>query len=180
MSSWWKKLVRNGTYTSTLQTRIRCIRKIAARFNASTRWWMQRPAMSSLHSYMQFQDTIRFAWHPRMRKWLLLLLTVAYFITWRAIHLKNAGAIYQWPVNKVFKNQINRNIKIYVDDIVVKSHALGSHVNDLKKTFVAFYGYQMKLNLSKCTFRVISRKFLEFMISHKGIETNIKKTQAIT
>ena len=37
----------------------------------------------------------------------------------------------------------------------------------------------MKLNPSKCTFGVASRKFLGFMVSQKGIEANPEKVQAI-
>ncbi|XP_071718719.1 uncharacterized protein [Rutidosis leptorrhynchoides] len=36
--------------------------------------------------------------------------------------LKNTGATYQRVIDKVFKNQIGRNVEAYVDDIVVKSH----------------------------------------------------------
>ena len=37
----------------------------------------------------------------------------------------------------------------------------------------------MKLNPSKCVFRVLSGKFLGFMVSQKGIEANPDKIQAI-
>ena len=37
----------------------------------------------------------------------------------------------------------------------------------------------MKLNLSKCVFRVASGKFLGFMVSQRGIKANPKKVQAI-
>ena len=37
----------------------------------------------------------------------------------------------------------------------------------------------MKLNPSKCAFRVSSGKFLGFMVSHRGIEANPNKIQAI-
>ena len=37
----------------------------------------------------------------------------------------------------------------------------------------------MKLNPSKCAFGVSSGKFLGFMVSHRGIETNPNKIQAI-
>ena len=37
----------------------------------------------------------------------------------------------------------------------------------------------MKLNPSKCTFRVVSRKLLGFMVSLRGIESNPEKVQAI-
>ena len=36
----------------------------------------------------------------------------------------------------------------------------------------------MKLNSSKCAFRVASRKFLGFMVSQRGIEANLEKVQA--
>ena len=37
----------------------------------------------------------------------------------------------------------------------------------------------MKLNPTKCAFEVSSGKFLEFMVSYKGIEANLDKIQAI-
>ena len=37
----------------------------------------------------------------------------------------------------------------------------------------------MKLNPSKCAFGVASRKFLGFMVSHRGIEANLEKIKAI-
>ena len=37
----------------------------------------------------------------------------------------------------------------------------------------------MKLNPNKCAFGVLSRKFLGFMVSHRGIEANPDKIQAI-
>jgi len=35
--------------------------------------------------------------------------------------LKNAGATYQRLMNKMFAQQIRRNVQIYVDDMLVKS-----------------------------------------------------------
>ena len=37
----------------------------------------------------------------------------------------------------------------------------------------------MKLNLSKCDFKVSFGKFLRFMVSHRGIEVNPDKIEAI-
>ena len=39
--------------------------------------------------------------------------------------------------------------------------------------------YNMKLNPSKCAFRVSSGKFLGFIVSYKGIKANPDKVQAI-
>ena len=45
--------------------------------------------------------------------------------------LKNAGATYQRLMDKVFRNQIGRNVEVYVDDMVVKSQSIDQHAADL-------------------------------------------------
>ena len=89
--------------------------------------------------------------------------------------LKNVGAIYQRLVNKMFSKQIGRNMKVYVDDMLVKSKEELAHLDDLKEMFATLRQYQMKLNPSKCVFGVVSRKFLGFMVSQRGIEANLEK-----
>lgn len=78
-------------------------------------------------------------------------------------------------MNKVFKHHIGHNMKVYVDDMLVKSYALGNHIDDLKEIFTTLHRYKMKLNPDKCTFRVMSRKFLRFMVSLQESEANEKK-----
>ena len=93
--------------------------------------------------------------------------------------LKNAGATYQRLVNHMFCPQTRRNVEVYVDDMLVKSLDEDKHLNDLQETFDMLRQYNMKLNPSKCAFGVSSGKFLEFMVSHRGIEANPDKIQAI-
>ena len=93
--------------------------------------------------------------------------------------LKNAGATYQSLMNKMFANQIERNVQVYVDDMLVKSQREKDHLKDLKETFGTLRSYNMKLNPSKCAFRVITGKFLGFMVSQRGIEANLDKIRAI-
>ena len=102
-----------------------------------------------------------------------------YFYKVMHFGLKNARATYQRLANKMFSKQIDRNMEVYVDDILVKSKEKLTHLDDLKKTFVTLKQYQMKLNPSKCVFVVASGKFLGFMVSQRGIEANSKKVQAI-
>ena len=84
--------------------------------------------------------------------------------------LKNAGATYQRLVNEIFKEQINCNMEVYVDDMLIKSKSSMNHVADLEETFSTLRKYKMKLNPVKCAFGVISEKFLGFMVSEYGIE----------
>ena len=79
--------------------------------------------------------------------------------------LKNTGATYQRLVNKMFSEQIGRNMEVYVDDMLVKSKEELTHLDDLKETFATLRQYQMKLNPSKCAFGVALGNFLGFMVS---------------
>ena len=93
--------------------------------------------------------------------------------------LKNAGAIYQRLVNKMFTPQIGWNIEVYVDEMLVKSKEEDHHLSDLRETFGTHRLYRIKLNPSKCAFGVSSGKFLSFMVSQWGIKANPDKIQAI-
>ena len=93
--------------------------------------------------------------------------------------LKNTRATYQRLVNHMFHPKIGQNVEVYVDDMLVKSLNEGKHLNNLQEIFDTLRQYKIKLNPSKCAFGVSSGKFLEFMVSHKGIEANPDKIQAI-
>ena len=79
--------------------------------------------------------------------------------------LKNAGVTYQRLMNKMFAHQIGRNVQVYVDDMLVKSLRENNHLDDLQEMFDTLRSYNMKLNPSKCVFRVTTGKFLGFMVS---------------
>lgn len=86
--------------------------------------------------------------------------------------LMNARATYQRTMNKSFADQIGKNLEVYVDDMIVKSKAKEDHLNDWEETFNTLQKFQLRLNLTKCSFGMSSRKFLGHMISGKGIEVN--------
>ena len=93
--------------------------------------------------------------------------------------LKNAGATYQRLVNKMFANQIGRNMEVYVDDMLVKTKKADELTSDLMEMFNTLRKYRMKLNPLKCTFRVSSGKFLGFMVYSQGIDVNPEKNQGL-
>ena len=96
-----------------------------------------------------------------------------------SFRLKNVGATYQRLVNHMFRPLIGWNVEVYVDDMLVKILVEKKHLDDLQETFDTLKLYNMKLNPSKCAFGILSRKFLGFMVSHRGIEVNPNKIQAI-
>ena len=93
--------------------------------------------------------------------------------------LKNAGSTYQRMMTRMFELQLGKSIEIYVDDMVVKSKVISEHLGDLGSTFDVLRKYKLRLNASKCSFIVGSGKFLDYMVTHRGIEVNPNQIKAI-
>nr|GEU77823.1 reverse transcriptase domain-containing protein [Tanacetum cinerariifolium] len=93
--------------------------------------------------------------------------------------LKNAGATYQRLVDKAFDKQIGRNLEIYVDDLVIKSHIETELLRDIEETLCTLRRINMKLNPKKYTFRVAEGMFLGYTINPEGIKPCPKKTKAV-
>jgi hypothetical protein len=74
---------------------------------------------------------------------------------------------------------VGRNIFTYVDDIVVASKNKEDHLADLAETFANMRDARLWLNPEKCVFRVRQGKILGYLVSHRGIEANPTKIQAI-
>nr|KYP71267.1 Transposon Ty3-I Gag-Pol polyprotein [Cajanus cajan] len=51
------------------------------------------------------------------------------------VGLKNAGATYQRLMYKIFHQQIEKCLEVYVDDMVVKSDSMDDHIKDLRQVF---------------------------------------------
>ncbi|XP_072089062.1 uncharacterized protein [Arachis hypogaea] len=82
-------------------------------------------------------------------------------------------------MDKVFQNQVGRNMEVYVDDMVVKSENKWNHHSDLEEVFKQLRRYKMRLNSKKCALRVQGGKFLGFMLTYRGIEANLEKCRAV-
>ncbi|RDX75239.1 hypothetical protein CR513_44905, partial [Mucuna pruriens] len=71
--------------------------------------------------------------------------------------LKNAVATYQRLMDRIFKDVMGHDMEAYIDNMK----------------------HQLKLNLEKCSFGVQDGKFLEYMLTERGIEANPEKCQAV-
>lgn len=79
----------------------------------------------------------------------------------------------------MLKEQIGWNMEVYADDLLTKGQESEQHMADVMETFAVLQKYKMKLNLMKYALGVESSKFLSFMVSKRGIETNLEKIQSI-
>ncbi|KAA3468477.1 RNA-directed DNA polymerase (Reverse transcriptase), Ribonuclease H [Gossypium australe] len=86
--------------------------------------------------------------------------------------LKNAGITYQIAMVTLFHDMMRQKIEVYIDDMSAKPQTEKEHVQVLRKLFLRLRKFQLKLNLTKCTFGARS-------VSEKEIEIDPGKVKAI-
>ena len=82
-------------------------------------------------------------------------------------------------MTRMFESQLGKNIKVYIDDMVVKNKLVAERLRDLGDIFEVLRKHKLRLNASKCSFSVSSSKFLGYMVAHHGIEVNPNQIKAI-
>ena len=93
--------------------------------------------------------------------------------------LKNAEATYQRLVNMIFREMIRKTMKVYIDDMLIKSLKAINHIVHLEETFSVLQRHRMMLNPSKCIFGISSGKFLSLLVTKRGIEASPTQIQAL-
>ena len=102
-----------------------------------------------------------------------------YHYTLMPFGLKNAGAMYQWMMTRMFRDKIGHTVEVYIDYMVVKSKREIQHVDDLKEVFKVLRRHKLRLNADKCAFGVGVGKFLGYLITNRGIEVNPDQIEAV-
>ena len=102
-----------------------------------------------------------------------------YHYTVMPFGLKNTGATYQRMMTRMFRDKIGCTVKVYIDDMVVKSKQEVRHVKDLQGVFEILRQHRLCLNAEKCAFGVEAGKFLGYLITSRGIEVNPNQIKAV-
>ncbi|GJZ24952.1 reverse transcriptase domain-containing protein [Tanacetum coccineum] len=95
------------------------------------------------------------------------------------VRIKNIRATYQRLVDKAFQKQIGRNLKVYVDDLVIKSSTEQEVIRDIEKIFKTLREINMKLNPKKCTFEMREGMFLGYKVNADGLKVCLDKVEAV-
>nr|GFA00629.1 reverse transcriptase domain-containing protein [Tanacetum cinerariifolium] len=92
--------------------------------------------------------------------------------------LKNVGTTYQRLVDKAFDNQIGQNKKVYVDDLVIKSHTEAEMLRNISETFRTLRKINIKLNPNKSEKSLSLFKTLKKCIKKSDFHWTSKAKQA--
>jgi hypothetical protein len=87
--------------------------------------------------------------------------------------LRNVGPTFCRMTKVARKDQVDRTILSYVNDIIIASKKRATYIFDMRKA-------RLKLNPEKCIFGVTRGKVFGCLVSIKGIEANLDKIGAIT
>ena len=68
---------------------------------------------------------------------------------------------------------------VYLDDILIFSRTKEDHIHRIKNVFQRIKESGLKINPEKCQFLVRQTKFLGYIISSEGIQTDESKIEAI-
>ncbi|GFU99008.1 hypothetical protein TNCV_3382521 [Trichonephila clavipes] len=81
--------------------------------------------------------------------------------------LCNAASTFQRFIDEVTRRL--KGVYAFIDDILIASKNVQEHTTNLRALFERFDYYGLTIKPSKCTFGVVSLKFLGFQVSSEGI-----------
>ncbi len=88
-----------------------------------------------------------------------------------AVGLQNASLTFQKMVNTLFSGVIGKGLFVYLDDLIVVSIDLDSHLQQLSLVFQKLAQAGLKAKLTKCEFLKSCIEFLGHLVNGDGIHT---------
>ena len=99
-----------------------------------------------------------------------ITLTSMYYYIVMSLCLKNVGVTYQCMMSHMFEPLLGKTMKVYIDDMLVKSKSRRDNLAHMREVFQLMRLYHICLNPNKCAFGIESGTFLSFLVSKRGIE----------
>lgn len=93
--------------------------------------------------------------------------------------LKNAPATFQRLIDNFRRGLPHITILAYLDDLIICSSTLATHLLDLKQTFQRLKSFGFHLNREKCNFCLPRVKYLGHILTTEGLRVDPEKTNAI-
>ncbi|KAH0652933.1 hypothetical protein KY289_030611 [Solanum tuberosum] len=93
--------------------------------------------------------------------------------------LTNAPAAFMDLMNRVFRQYLGMFMIVFIDDILIYSRSENEHTDHLRIVLQVLKDHQLFAKFSKCEFWLRSVAFLGHIVSSKGIEVDLKKTDSV-
>lgn len=93
--------------------------------------------------------------------------------------LCNSPAEFQYFLNDVFKEYVDRFVVVYIDDILIYSSNCDKHVKHVSLILQKLQEHSLFCKLSKCEFHVQEVEFLGVILSPSGLSMAERKISAV-
>jgi hypothetical protein len=94
--------------------------------------------------------------------------------------LTNATAFFMNLMYKVFMEELDKFIIVFIDDILIYSKTRKDHEHHLRIVLGRLRAHQLYAKLSKCEFWLEKIAFLGHILTTKGIEVDPSKVEAVS
>lgn len=93
--------------------------------------------------------------------------------------IQSGPVAWNFTANIIFNKYINKNMFCYVDDILIYSGDVKSHIDLLERIFIQLIKHNIKLRIGKCSFFKPYARYLGFIFSRDGLKADERKTICI-
>lgn len=135
--------------------------KVVSRLDLRSGYWQVRVAEDSIH---------KTAFKTRYG---------LYEYTVLPFGLCNAPATFTRMMNDIFRPFLDQFVQVFIDDILVYSDSVESHLQHLRAVFEKLREHKLYAKLSKCSFAMPRTEFLGHVISEEGISCDPAKVKAV-
>jgi hypothetical protein len=94
--------------------------------------------------------------------------------------LMNAPAYFMNMMNKVFMDELDKCIVVFIDDILVFSKTAEEHAEHLRIVLGKLRQHQLYAKFSKCEFLMEEVAFLGHVLSAKGVAVDLSKIEVVS
>ena len=103
-----------------------------------------------------------------------------YEFTLMPFGLTNAPAFFMNLMNKVFMEELDKFVIVFIDDILIYSKSREDHEHHLRIVLERLRAHQLYAKLSKCEFWLETIAFLRHILTIEGIEVDPSKVEAVS
>ncbi len=93
--------------------------------------------------------------------------------------LSNSPSVFQSFMNEIFRDMLHRFVVVYIDDILIYSPNLATHLHHVTQVLQRLRRYSLFLKLEKCEFHQSTIHFLGYIITPEGMQMDQRKVEAV-
>jgi hypothetical protein len=94
--------------------------------------------------------------------------------------LTNAPAYFMNLMNKVFMEELDKFVVVFIDDILIYSRRTEEHGHHLRIILGKLWDHQLYAKFSKCEFWLQEVRFLGHILTVEGVVVDLEKVTAVS